>query len=277
MTRRAASAPAGRHRVRDALRQPREAWRPSRAATGYFDGAMRGGYNAGARGDSRLMTTFLNIQLTCPVCGTTFSSQAIGSTSQRGQDTDFRPHSLGLDPIPHYVHVCPNCCFAAFQGDFEEVQPSVREAVLSGAIGAEGIIGAEPRGALKGSTRYLLAARCYEYDTRATALRQADLYLRASWCARQEGRKAREREAQTEAVLRFEKALEEGEVEPEQLQVTLYLIGELYRRLGLFGLAVDYFNRAADVEGKKDPRLLVLVARQREAALERRDENMTIA
>ena len=224
------------------------------------------------------MTTLITVRLTCPVCGTTFSSQAIGSTNRIGQDTDFRPHAAGLDPIPHYIHVCPQCCFAAFQGDFEHVEPEVRRHVLAGDIGADEIIGAEPRGALKGSTKYLLAARCYEYDSRATTLRLADLYLRASWCARQEGRRQRERECQTEAVLRFEKALEDGEVEEGQLQVTLYLIGELYRRLGLFELAVDYFDRAADVSPEvSDPRLNSLIARQRAAALAHRSDNMTIS
>ena len=224
------------------------------------------------------MTTLITIRLTCPVCGTVFASQAIGSTSRRGQDTDFRPHSLGLDPLPHYVHVCPNCCFAAYQGDFDGVQPSVREAVLTGKIRAEEIIAGEPRGALKGSTKYLLAARCYEYDSRSNALKQADLYLRASWCARQEGRRFRERQCQTEAVLRFEEALENEEVQNRQVQVTLYLIGELYRRLGLFELAVDYFDRAIQVPPEMaDPRLMRLIRRQREAALEHRTENMTVS
>ncbi|MGD9519730.1 MAG: DUF2225 domain-containing protein [Armatimonadota bacterium] len=224
------------------------------------------------------MTTFITIRLTCPVCATVFTSQAIGSSSHSGQDSDFRPHSLGLDPLPHYVHVCPHCCFAAFEGDFGSAEPSVRRAVLSGAIDADRIIGAEPRGALKGSSRYLLAARCYENDSRTTTLRQADLYLRASWCARQEGRSEREREAQTEAVLYFEKALEEGEVEDGQLQVILYLIGELYRRLGFFEMAIEYLNRSSAVQTKdSDPRMEALIGRQREAALQGRTENMTIS
>lgn len=224
------------------------------------------------------MTTLITIRLTCPVCNTVFASQAIGSTSRRGQDTDFRPHSLGLDPIPHYVHVCPNCCFAAFQGDFDKAEPAVRKAVLSGKIKADEIIRGEPVGALRGSTKYMLAARCYEYDSRSTPLRQADLYLRASWCARQEGRRERERECQTEAVLRFEEALEGDEVEERQIQVTLYLVGELYRRLGLFELAIEYFDRSMQVPSDMaDPRLLALIRRQRAAAVARRAENMSVA
>ena len=223
------------------------------------------------------MTTLITIRLTCPVCGTTFSSQAIGSTNQVGQDTDFRPHTAGLDPLPHYVHVCPNCFFAAFQGDFEKVEERVRQFVLSGKLRPEEIVGAEPVGALKGSTKYLLAARCYEHDSRATNLRLADLYLRASWCARQEGRKQRERECQTEAVLRFEKAVDEGEVAEDQLQVTLYLIGELYRRLGLFELAVQFFDEALQaVTGAENLSLVALIRRQRNAALNGRSHNMVI-
>jgi uncharacterized protein (DUF2225 family) len=201
---------------------------------------------------------------------------AIRSTTALGQDTDFRPHTIQPYAIAYDIHVCPECYFAAFEGDFGYAEPQVRRLILSGELHPEEVVGEERGGILYGSTKYLLAARCYEHDRRATRLRLADLYLRAAWCARLEGRREREREAQTEAVLRFEEAVEEGEVEPAQLQVILYLIGELYRRLGLFALALKFFDRAAAEAEESDPAVLLLIQRQRAAAAARRADNMTV-
>jgi tetratricopeptide (TPR) repeat protein len=105
----------------------------------------------------------------------------------------------------------------------------------------------------------------------------ADLFLSASWCARDEGRPDRERDCQTEAALRFESALESGAVEPTQVATILYLVGELYRRLGLFEVAISYFDQAlratqTDTGGP----VTALVARQRRLAEGHRSDNMTI-
>jgi uncharacterized protein (DUF2225 family) len=225
------------------------------------------------------MTVVDKIRLRCPVCKKKFCTLSVLSYSVLDQDTDFCPRGVGLGALPHLVHVCPNCYFAAFEGGFDGVEEGVREAVLSGAVRAEDVVGTEPAEALAGSTRYLLAARCYERDSRCSTLKLADLYLRASWCARQEGRREREREAQQEAVIRFEKAVEDGEVEAQQLQVILYLMGELYRRIGLFRVAVDYFDQAASVEEPSEDgsRLGLLIKHQREAAVQRCRENMVMS
>ncbi len=222
------------------------------------------------------MTTLLNIQLDCPVCGVRFGSRAVRSVTRVGQDTDFRPRVAGDDPLPHYVHACPQCRFAAFEGDFDEVEPAVREFVLSGGVDeVEG--DDQPPGALAGSTKYLLAALCYEHDSRATLMRMADLYLRASWCARLEGRREREQESQMAAILRFEAALAAGEVPLEQEQTILYLLGELYRRVGRYELAEAMLKKAADFDPEQgDPQITMLAEQQREAAVSGRSENMVI-
>ena len=77
------------------------------------------------------MTTLITIKLECPVCGIGFSSHRIGSTNTVGQDTDFRPHAVGIDPLPHYVHVCPRCLYAAYEGDYATAEEAVRTLVLS--------------------------------------------------------------------------------------------------------------------------------------------------
>lgn len=233
------------------------------------------------------MTTLANIELTCPVCGTRFVSQRIASTNSVGQDTDFRPITIGLDPQPHYVHVCPRCMFAAFEGDYETAQDPVRNFVLAREHHPEELVAGGGRAALSGSTKYLLAARCYRHDTRASDLRLADLYLRASWCARQESLPEREAESQCEAIMLFEKALDASEVAEDQARTILYLLGELYRRVGRFEFAIAMFDRALESIGEDEEegeeedeeageRFEDLIRRQREAAQNGHSENMTI-
>ena len=223
------------------------------------------------------MSILFSIELTCPVCATQFTTSSVVATNQTGQDTDFRPHSLGADPLPHHVHVCPHCYFAAFEGDFDTAQESVGEYVLSGALRQHPVCVDETPEALSGSGKYLLAVECYEHDERATQLRLGDLYLRASWCARQEGNARREQECQVAAALRFEQGLANGEVEQHQELTMLYLIGELYRRLGRYELAVSMFEQAAAACGEATKtRLVDLIHRQRQAALHHHSENMTI-
>ena len=223
------------------------------------------------------MTTLSTLNLTCPVCDAEFSSHRIASTHSIGQDTDFRPHTGGVDPQPHYVHVCPACYFAAFEGDFESADEHIRDFVLSHDHQPEEVLTAGDLTGLCGSTKYLLAARCYAEDERAGCLRLADLYLRASWCARQEGLMQREHETQIESIMLFEEALEAEEIAEEQERVILYLLGELYRRVGRHELAIAMFEKAAAAPiGEPDPRFDRLIERQRVAAEHHRTDNMEI-
>lgn len=229
------------------------------------------------------MTTLVEIELTCPVCDTRFQSHRIASTNSMGQDTDFRPHVAGADPQPHYVHVCPHCKFAAFELDYELMPDTVRDFMHSGDYRPDEVMLHSDVAEISGSTKYLLAVLCYAHDSRASELRLADLYLRASWCARQEGLPDRESEAQCRSALLFEKALAGDEVAEDQLKTIQYLLGELYRRIGRHELALAMFDAALaaaadaqDADEEARERLDALICRQRRAAAEHDARNMVI-
>ena len=222
------------------------------------------------------LTTLLFIHLTCPVCGEQFDSRAAASTVAVAQDTDFRRHYPGQDPLVYQVHACPACRFCAFEGDFGEVSDKTRDFVRSGRL-LRAVPSATVEHDLSGSTKFLLAAACYEFDSRATTMRLADLYLRGSWCARSERMHQRESECQIESILRFEKTLEDGEVEPGQRDTVLYLLGELYRRIGRFELAVAMFDSALiEVGADAEEGVVSLLRRQREAAQMHESDNMSM-
>jgi len=210
------------------------------------------------------------LQLTCPVCDSGFTTQVFAATGCAGQDTDFRPRFPEGDPLPHLVHVCPECGYGAMRDGFDEVEPVVREWVLAQGLGAQTPCG--------GAERWLRAAACRSVALAHTPDELGQLYARAAWCARAQGERELERRCQRDAVLAFERALAEGYVGEDDQQMILYLVGELYRRLGLFPLARVMLERAGQVAGvgKYGDALSRLVERQLRAAEERCSDNMQI-
>jgi uncharacterized protein (DUF2225 family) len=187
------------------------------------------------------MTTFVEIHLTCPACRTQFASRLITSCGNRGQDTDFRPHYWGLDPLPHFVHTCPSCEFSGLTDDF--VEPGTE---------AERVDHDEPPARpfddTPGSRKYELAAERYAAAQQPEHRLVGDLYLRASWCARLEAAPAREASLQRQAILHFEAALEDPDLGRDERAVITYLAGELYRRVGCFDFAQAMLARCSELE-----------------------------
>jgi len=55
-------------------------------------------------------TTLKKQTITCPNCGTKYSDNSIQSTNTfGGMDSEFRIYATGLQPIPFFIHTCPNC------------------------------------------------------------------------------------------------------------------------------------------------------------------------
>jgi len=169
-----------------------------------------------------------------------------------------------MNPLPYFVHTCPSCLFSGDGSDFRgPVSPELKSWLLK----EKGLGTKEPG---SGSERYVLAAKCRQ-QAGAGPLEVADLYLRASWCARVERDEAKERSAQTEAVQRFERALENGAVSLEQRDTITYLVGELNRRLGSFEHAVELLESVTSGE------LAELARRQLERARQGSSENTSLS
>ena len=175
------------------------------------------------------MTTMFEKNLECPACGTRLSVHVVGSCGQAGQDTDFRPHYWGADPLRHFIHSCPNCLFSGTEAHFQEPVSDELRTWLG-----------EQRGLPRpetGSARFVLAGRC-----RARAgddlVAVADLYLRGSWCARNDEDPDAERTCQQASREFFARALEAGGIPADEREPIAYLVGELHRRLGEFAEAM---------------------------------------
>lgn len=187
------------------------------------------------------MTTLKQIELTCPVCRTRFTSHAVLSTNSfGGKRTDFHERAAGAQPLPYLVHICACCGYAGGERDFSEdadVSPMLREQVL------DELAPKLPGGEIPGSAKYEFAARVAELQG-AEARRIGDLYLRAGWCCVDESDIEAERYFRRHAAWKFEEALSSYDgVDRDERAVLTYLVGELWRRAGDVAQAAEWFDR----------------------------------
>lgn len=188
------------------------------------------------------MTTFANQDAPCPICNETITIKVIMSTNNfGGQETDFRSHPVGFDPLHMVISQCSACGYSDYGHYF--VEP--RE--LSDAVKAR--IRAESQPPPEGDRR---TSRMYETAARIAAIRGgsteeiANYYLRAAWCSHDEGDTDGERAFRRKAIENFEQALDAGDIRRDCRTVIMYLVGELYRRLDDRETARVWFDRVID-------------------------------
>jgi uncharacterized protein (DUF2225 family) len=212
---------------------------------------------------------FVTVRLRCPVCDTEFAADEVHGGVLRHRESDFRPVFEGPEPLSTHMHSCPECRYSAYRDGFETEpsdedelvvvvdaderslpRPSVttpdeedaldlRRWAASGEL-SEGLLvpGEEPVGA----DRFLLAARIHEFLEDEEPLTTCHYLLRAAWCARAAGDDATERLALREVLLRLSHVLENDEPGDLDTQRLRYLAGEVSRRSGDFGRALEFFG-----------------------------------
>ncbi len=207
------------------------------------------------------MGTLETQTLICPCCGTRFETQVLtGPNKFDGQTSEFRRTAVGLDPLPYLLAICPTCGFAELIGVFATavVADDVRQ-----------MIDAELRPLMAGgvpptSTRYALAARIAGWQHKGDVV-IGNLFMRAAWSADDEGTDSTE--YRRAAIERFVAAVD-GPTPPENALTLIYLVGELYRRLGESEAARPWFDRAlAEASASSEPaaqRIVALAQRQRD-------------
>jgi uncharacterized protein (DUF2225 family) len=187
------------------------------------------------------MTTLQQIELRCPICESTFRSQAVVSTNSfGGKRTDFHERAAGTQPLPYLVHTCNRCGYSGAERDFSddaEVTPMLREHVWNE------LTPRLPTEALSGSEKYELAAKIAEWQSMEPR-HIADLLLRAAWCCVDESDIEAERYFRRKAAWTLERALNsyDGVIREERAVLT-YLVGELWRRVGDVAQAKEWFDR----------------------------------
>ena len=189
------------------------------------------------------MTTLHTETRLCPVCEAVFPVHCVESFGSHGCDSDFRPHYWGPDPLEHFVHSCPDCGFSGYAENFDDGASEVVIRKIRKFLTPRTRDLSRPNSSF---FRYEFMALIYEWEDR-DSLDVADSFLRASWVARANKNREKERLYQREAVRRFEEALEIGECSDQQQRaVVSYLVGDLHRRLNRRRRAETWFHRARE-------------------------------
>jgi uncharacterized protein (DUF2225 family) len=189
------------------------------------------------------LTTLRQIELSCPICGNSFRSQAVVSTNAfGGKRTDFHERAAGTQPLAYLIHMCSFCGYSGVERDFTgdaEVSPLLKEHVWNE-------LAPKAPAAASGSEKYEAAAKVAEWQG-LEPRHIADLLLRAAWCCVDEEDIEAERYFRSHAARMFERALASYDgVAQDERAILTYLVGELWRRVGDLVLARDWFDRVVD-------------------------------
>ncbi|MEP6692633.1 MAG: DUF2225 domain-containing protein [Gemmatimonadaceae bacterium] len=190
------------------------------------------------------MTTLRQIELTCPICGNCFDSQAVLSTNSfGGKRTDFHEHASGTQPLPYFIHLCSRCGYTGSEPEFSDVtdvSPALKEHIWDELAPRLSVMSPT------GSEKYEFAAKVAAWQG-AEPRRVADLLLRAAWCCVDEADVEAERYFRRDAAQMFERALASYDgVEHDERAVLTYLVGELWRRVGDLGVAARWLDAVSE-------------------------------
>lgn len=175
----------------------------------------------------------------CPACGLENELKRVLSTEGYvAVDLDYRVYARGVDPVRLLAMRCQRCSFAEYVTDFAKpVSEAVKNIVASKEYSA---LASDDRASDFPLIAYIKQAKQEPYE------RIGYCYLRASWFSADLGRPEEEEKFLRRAASRFESALDSSQVDvldPAEKDRTWYLLGEIYRRLGYFEMALDCISR----------------------------------
>ena len=205
------------------------------------------------------MSSLREIELTCPICFSTFVSRTVVPGNLLSMRTDFHERTKGPQPLPYLVHTCSKCGYSGSAKVFSSeatLGPDVREHVW------DELAPKLPTTPLTGSEKYELAAKVAMWQG-AEPQHVADAFLRAAWCCVDERDFEAERYFRRYAVWGFENALESQQIARDERAMFTYLIGELWRRIGDVKRARQWFDRVpSEITNAEDEKWILDAARQ---------------
>lgn len=183
---------------------------------------------------------FREIEISCPLCETTFKTSRAVSGTVWGRRLDLKP--LGPIASPWPIPVCPNCRFVNYKDKFDNEEVERLKLFVKSQ---------EYQNLAKNHSSYFLLAKIYEF-TGMDHLTLAHTYLQASWQV-----EADHQEKCTQylekSLRNFEKFLLTYDKKDDRWVNAELLCGEIERRLGYFEKAKNRFDRLESLqEFRKD-------------------------
>lgn len=193
------------------------------------------------------------IELTCPIDGEKVVGWEIVAFATIGVDTDFCYLGASQSYYQKLISTCPSCGYTGYREDFPPHLTKLPEKVV------EKIKKKIPKmfdlSKLEPWERYAILAQVYIW--RGMPEKEiGNAYLRATYTMRSLtlGRfeLRREHELRALAIKYLGKAARKAQFELSAVSQVKYLIGELYRRNGLFKKAIRNFEDAAKIRNRPE-------------------------
>lgn len=184
-------------------------------------------------------------EVKCPVCDKDYVTQVIKGSSIKldTRDSDFRGTYVGENPIYYGIYVCPHCGYSGFETDYKNIKDNEKQ-IISDKIGAKWKYKdyGKERSREEAIMTYKLALLNYNILQRKPS-QVAKICLRIAWLYR-EWNDVEEKNYIEHAAKSFENAYstEPLEEDVENELTTLFLLGELNRRLGNLKESIQWFR-----------------------------------
>lgn len=204
------------------------------------------------------MKEFWTKRMKCPLCSTEFKNLRVFSDAVRkeSQDTDLKPNFSGINPLFYAFVTCNNCYYTAFEDDFEKIPSTLStdkilklKRILKIAKNRFEIDLSEHKTIDNVIKIHTLALFSYTIADMKSKL--GDIYLRMAWLYRDKGDPEKEAIALSKALVTLEQVYETSE-KIENEDRLIYLIGELYLRLGKFTKARLWFSKLLENKNFKN-------------------------
>jgi hypothetical protein len=173
--------------------------------------------------------TSKDVDVTCPLCHTTFKANMDVSSSRLGMRLDLKP--LGPIPAPWNVPKCPKCHFIVYDQELSETNLELLHKFVSSKKYQDMSVD---------NSTYFLLAKIYEV-VGMDIYEIAHTYLKASWQVEKDQAKcAKYLEA---SLAKFQLFLSLNKKISSQYIIAELVSGEIERRTGKFDQAAARFNR----------------------------------
>jgi hypothetical protein len=194
-----------------------------------------------------------NYKIKCPFCGTQFETTRMRQSAIRvkEQESDFGNVYEGECPYLYSVTVCPSCTFAAKNTDFEKIRFQSEAKIMAASKQLRASTKPKPDIFALGPSTPEVAVKRYELCIAFYKMRYvvelgilANLYLQLVWLYRLMKNQEKEQLALAQAITAYETYLGKAYTLPESLGEpgVIYLIGDMYRRMGKFKEARRMFE-----------------------------------
>lgn len=214
-----------------------------------------------------MSTPLWNKKIKCPFCAKEFETTRLRSSviKIKEKQTDFGSVYEGECAYFYTLTACPECTFTAQNKDFESVKPQYEPKIVEASKHIRESGKPKPNIFATGSMTPETAVKRYELAIAFMKMRKyqdlgvmAGLYLHLVWIFRLMKETDKEKAAMAEAAKAYEEYFDKGSKLPDHLGEPgiLYLIGELYRRRGLYKESRRFYERAlASKEIKSFPQI----------------------